>query len=64
VTRFRRAAIPLPGEDRLPIYKTNPLYLVHKIDSWHTTGAMLTSENSVRPKFAEGPSACSGEQSK
>jgi hypothetical protein len=64
VTRFRWATIPLPGKDRLLIYETNPLYLVHKIDSRHTTGAMLTSENTVRPKFAEGPSACSGEQSK
>jgi hypothetical protein len=63
VTRFRRASILLPGNERLLIYKTNPLYLVHKIDSRHKTEAMLTSKNTVRPKFAKGPSACSGEQS-
>ena len=48
MTRFRRATIPLPDKDRLLTYKTNPLYLIHKIDSQHTTGATLTSENTVR----------------
>jgi len=64
VTRFRWATILLPGKGLLLIYQTNPLYLVYKIDHRHTTGVMLTSENPFRPKFAEGPSACSGEQSK
>ena len=39
------ATIPIPDKDRLLIYETKPLYLVHKVDSRHTTGAVRTSEN-------------------